>query len=80
KPGLESRLVEWSLGLTQLPWIDSVSPEGATVRIVVRDTEIAMRELPPEVLRADLVLIRYEMMRPSLEDVFLRLVGEAHAP
>ena len=80
RAGLESRLAEWSRGLTQLPWINSVLPEGATVRIAVHDTDIAMRELPQEVLRADLVLIRYEMMRPSLEDVFLRLVGEADAP
>jgi hypothetical protein len=50
--------------------------EGSTARIVVRDTDVAMRELLPSALKADLILSRYEMMRTSLEDVFLRAVGE----
>ena len=80
KPGLESPLAEWAVALRKLPWIDSVSAEGSTARIVVQDTDVAMRELLSSVVAADLVLVRYEMMRPSLEDVFLHLVGDVGAP
>jgi hypothetical protein len=41
---------------------------------VVNDVEIARRELLASAVTAGLVLDRYEMVRPSLEDVFLRLV------
>jgi hypothetical protein len=44
--------------------------------VVVRDVERAKRELPPSLLSAGVVLVHYEMVRPSLEDVFLRLVTE----
>ncbi len=80
RPGDESMLAQWAGGLRQLPWIDSISVEGSAARIVVRDTDLAMRELPSAVLRADLVVVRYEMMRPSLEDVFLSLVGDERTP
>jgi ABC-2 type transport system ATP-binding protein len=78
--GLEPELAKWAATLEQLPWIDAVSVTGSTARIVVRDTDVAMRELLPSALGAGLVLTRYEMMRPSLEEVFLRLIGEEHAP
>ena len=76
---MESRLAEWAAALRKLPWIDSISTEGSTARIVVQDADVAMRELLASVVAAELALIRYEMMRPSLEDVFLHLVGNGRA-
>ena len=52
----------------------SVSLDRATARVVVNDVGIARRELLTSALAEGLVLDRYEMVRPSLEDVFLRLV------
>jgi hypothetical protein len=46
---------------------------------MVEDMEAAKRELMPSAVKAGLVLRRYEMLRTSLEDVFLRLVGEGGA-
>jgi ABC-type uncharacterized transport system ATPase subunit len=37
---------------------------------------LAKRELLASAVQADLMLDRYEEIKPSLEDVFLRLVGE----
>jgi hypothetical protein len=44
--------------------------------VVVIDVETAKRELMASAVQFGLILTRYEMVRPSLEDVFLRLVSE----
>jgi len=49
------------------------------VRVIVRDVAAAKRELLALAVRSGLVLNRYEMVRPSLEDIFLRLVGTEEA-
>ena len=74
--GSAGRLPGWAAGLRDLPWVESVTCSGATARVVVRDVERAKRELPPSLHSAGVVLVHYEMVRPSLEDVFLRLVTE----
>ena len=48
-------------------------------RVVVRDVATARRELLASLAQARLELTRYEMVRPSLEDVFLRLVSGEEA-
>ncbi len=77
--GLEAQLRGWAESLRPLPWVASVSFDGATARVIVKDVETAKRELLASAIRARLVLNRYEVMRPSLEDVFLRLVGSGEA-
>ena len=72
--GLAEHLSAWAETLRSLQWVTSVSLERATARVVVNDVEIARRELLASAVAAGLVLDRYEMVRPSLEDVFLRLV------
>jgi hypothetical protein len=42
--------------------------------VVVGDVEKAKHHLLASAAEAKLVLTRYEMVRPSLEDVFLQLV------
>ncbi len=74
-PGQTAELARWAEALRPAPWIETVSVEGPTARIVVHDTAVAQRDLLPSALGAGLVLTRYEMMRPSLEEVFLRLVN-----
>jgi ABC-2 type transport system ATP-binding protein len=75
---VENHLIEqlsaWAGGLEAQPWVTSATLAGSTLRVVVDDVETARQELVASALAAGLVLHRYEMMRPSLEDVFLRLV------
>jgi ABC-2 type transport system ATP-binding protein len=66
----------WIETLGQMDWVVSVSAKTRTARVVVSDLEKAKRELVASAVHAGLVLTRYEMVRPSLEDVFLQLVGE----
>jgi ABC-2 type transport system ATP-binding protein len=74
--GFEASLNGWAEMLRQKSWVQSVSISGLKCRVIVHEIEMAKRELLPSVVQAGLVLTRYEMLRPSLEDVYLRLVGE----
>lgn len=56
-------------------WVQDVTAEAGRLRILVRDIPRAETALPRAVLDAGLVLLRYEQVLPSLEDVFVRLVG-----
>ena len=74
--GSEAPLHDWAEALRQKSWVQSVSISGLKGRVIVHEIETAKRELLPSAIQVGLVLTRYEMLRPSLEDVFLRLVGE----
>jgi ABC-2 type transport system ATP-binding protein len=74
--GFEAQLNGWAEVLRQKSWVQSISISGLKGRIIVHEIETAKRELLPSAVQAGLVLTRYEMLRPSLEEVFLRLVGE----
>lgn len=74
--GSEKELKEWAASVSQKGWASSVSVDGFTARIPVQDIESAKRELLPSALQAGLVLTRFELLKPSLEDIFLRLVGD----
>jgi ABC-2 type transport system ATP-binding protein len=77
--GQEAALGAWAEGLKKNPpfWLDSVAlTDDLTARVLVRDLEAAKRELPELLVRSSVILTRYEMVRPSLEDVFLKLVKQ----
>jgi ABC-2 type transport system ATP-binding protein len=79
--GSTAELQRWADGLRDEPWVRSVTIDGAAARILARDRERAMRELLPAAVRAGLILTRFAVARPSLEDVFLQLVnGGNHTP
>jgi ABC-2 type transport system ATP-binding protein len=65
----------WAAALAGNPLIDGTSVEGRVVRLAVHDPAGAKTALPGLVAQAGLALQRYQWARPSLEDVFLRLVG-----
>jgi ABC-2 type transport system ATP-binding protein len=65
--------------LCRLPWVQDVDRRGRHLRVLVRDVTHAERTLPRAVLDAGLTLLRYEQALPSLEEVFVRLVGPREA-
>lgn len=79
EPACQERLHAWCEALGTLPWITGVTVEGLAAHILVNDVDTAKSELLPSALQAGLVLLRYEVARPSLEDVFLQLTGERSA-
>jgi ABC-2 type transport system ATP-binding protein len=73
----EGALAGWAEAQRQQPWVTGASVSGRVARLSVSDVAAAKQALLPAVVAAGLVLTRYEMVQPSLEDIFLRLVGEA---
>jgi ABC-2 type transport system ATP-binding protein len=65
----------WAEDLRRLPWVTAVAPRNGAFRITVRDVQSAKHELLALAVNSGLTLNRYEEVRPSLEDVFLQLVG-----
>jgi ABC-2 type transport system ATP-binding protein len=68
-------LQNWAAALKSQPWVASAEVTGHTARIVVKDVSLAKQNLLPGALQSGLVLSRFEELKPSLEDIFLRLVG-----
>jgi len=68
-------LARWAEELRRLPWVAAVAARNGAFRITVRDVQAAKRELLRLAVRSELSLNRFEEVRPSLEDVFLQLVG-----
>ena len=62
------------------PWAGEVRTTPDTVRIFVTDPKVAGPAILPLVISSGINLVRYERARPSLEDVFLRLVSESGPP
>jgi ABC-2 type transport system ATP-binding protein len=73
--GLEGKLETWIASLRSKSWVQSVSAEGHHARIIVRSIQQAQQELLPNLLQAGLILRKYEIVTPSLEDIFIRLTN-----
>jgi ABC-type uncharacterized transport system ATPase subunit len=69
-------LIPWSETLRKESWVKTVLVDGLVVRVIVSDVEVAKRELLASITQAGLILTRYEIVRPSLEDAFLQLVNQ----
>lgn len=61
--------------LREAEWTTDVAVEHGLVRVTVADPARAARELLPAVVEAGIALVSFERVRPTLEDVFLQLVG-----
>jgi len=75
EPGQEAGLVRLAATLRGVAWVDGVTKDGERLMVSVTDEAAASTGLLPLVVEAGLRLTAFERVRPSLEDVFLRLVG-----
>ena len=74
-PGLEETFKAWCDSLVVAGWASSVVVNGTTARVIVKDVIQARQALLARVAADGLALRRYEIVTPSLEDIFLRLVN-----
>jgi ABC-2 type transport system ATP-binding protein len=75
EPGQEAELDRLAARLRETPWVDGVRSDGPRIVVSVTDEGAASAGLLPLVVAAGVRLAAFERVRPSLEDVFLRLVG-----
>jgi ABC-2 type transport system ATP-binding protein len=75
EPGQDRALAELATALGTVPWVDGVTASDGRLIVSVTDEAAASAGLLPMIVAAGLRLAVFERVRPSLEDVFLRLVG-----
>jgi len=76
-PGQEGLVADLVARLRAAPWTTDVSTDGDAVRVSVSDPTSASSGVLSLVVAAGVVLDLFERARPTLEDVFLELVGPA---
>jgi ABC-2 type transport system ATP-binding protein len=76
EPGEEAPLKAWVETLKAYAWVGSSKMDQNVVRLLVNDMGSARRELLGLAAKSGLNLRRVEVVTPSLEDIFLRLVGQ----
>jgi ABC-2 type transport system ATP-binding protein len=59
--------------LHEQSWISHVGQDQNTLRVTVTDLDYGKRALLPLLVEHGVVLARYEWVRPSLEEIFLRI-------
>jgi ABC-2 type transport system ATP-binding protein len=77
EPGEDVRLGALADQLRGLPWVTAAAAEHGMLTVAVSDTAIASRELLPLTAASGVAVVSVARVRPTLEDVFLRLTGEA---
>ncbi len=77
EPGQAAAIAALVAHLRSIPWIDRVTEGDGGLIVSVTDAGLASAGLLPLVVADGVRLAAYERVRPSLEDVFLRLVGRA---
>jgi ABC-2 type transport system ATP-binding protein len=67
--------------LSVLPWVAKAEKAAINhspiLRVQAKDVATAKRELPQLVAHSGLTLLKYELVVPSLEEIFVELVGGA---
>jgi ABC-2 type transport system ATP-binding protein len=64
--------------LRQVPGVTAVDTQHGTLRVAVAEDEMVSKRLLAALAGADVALLTFERQRPTLEDVFLQLVGRPH--
>jgi ABC-2 type transport system ATP-binding protein len=75
EPGQSDAMGRLTVALRDQPWVRELRVEHGVLRIFVRDPAVAGPALLPVLAGTGVTLAGFERARPSLEDVFLRLVA-----
>jgi ABC-2 type transport system ATP-binding protein len=69
----------WVERSRQLPFVKNITVSNSTARVLVNNLELAQKELLASIVAEGLFLRRFEIVKPSLEDIFLRLTEKEQA-
>jgi ABC-2 type transport system ATP-binding protein len=78
--GQEKEFTTWCKTLQSKEGIQMLTVEGPVARVVVNDFESTRRWLLKQAAQSGLGIVRFQVVTPTLEDVFLRLVGSDGRP
>lgn len=73
--GREKDLEKWLSSLRKLSWINNIHVENTKARLTVKDLEKARKELFHALNTTGLPVQRFEVVTPTLEDIFLRVIN-----
>jgi ABC-2 type transport system ATP-binding protein len=76
EPGQGPRLEMLAATLRAEPWVTAASLDHGLLTVAVADSEVASRAILAAVGVAGVSVVSVSRARPTLEDVFLRLIGE----
>jgi len=74
-PGQDARQSDLIAALRAARWVTTASVSAGTITVTVSDPAAAADEILPLVVAAGVTLDAFERARPTLEEVFLELVG-----
>jgi ABC-2 type transport system ATP-binding protein len=74
---VEGSFGQWVERVTQLPFVKNATVSNSTARVLVQDIKTAQKRLLATLVDDELSVHRFEIVHPSLEDVFLRLTEQA---
>jgi ABC-2 type transport system ATP-binding protein len=74
-----ANLDSWNEALRRESWVDSTHQDGLTLRVQVNNIDAGKVEVLRSAAESRMILNKYEVVRPSLEDVFMRLIAQEEA-
>jgi len=77
---VDDDLGQWPEIASKLAFVKSITVSNHTARVLVKDVQSAQTGLLASVLEAGLHIRRFEIVHPSLEDIFLQLTEETPQP
>ncbi len=76
EPNQAAAVQQLTSALRAQAWTETVTFEHGLLRVQVNDPAQASQAILPLVAQHGVALVRFERARPSLEDIFLRLIGD----
>lgn len=73
--GFTAQMPEWKLRLEKLPGVTAVTTEGYSFHLAVKDVHAAQHEIMQDTLNHNAAFEKLEVVKPSLEDIFMQLTG-----
>jgi ABC-2 type transport system ATP-binding protein len=73
---VDNNFSSWIETVQKLPFVQNVTVVDHTVRVLVNDVPQAQKALLNSLAESNLLVRRFVIVHPSLEDIFLRLTGE----
>jgi ABC-2 type transport system ATP-binding protein len=73
--GSAALMPEWKLRLEKLQGVTGVTIEGYSFHLAVKDVHTAQQEIMQDALNHNTPFEKLEVVKPSLEDIFMQLTG-----